>query len=140
MASDSEIDDTKFSDKISNIEKMLQNLLKKISTVRQDFDVPQHVMRSEYEVEARRRILHVRIQYMTHHVSKDALHQVFSMFGAVEDIHLYAEEYKLVAFITYGSAHDAARALEQLQDRCIYDNCCLMKIVPLWDNDSILSS
>ena len=114
MASNSEIDVTKFSGRMSNIEKMLQNLLKDFLTMRQDITVSQHAMRSEYKVEARRRILHVWFQYVAHHVSKDVLCQVFRMCGAVEEIRLHMEEYKLVAFIIYGSARSAERALEQL--------------------------
>ena len=92
MATDSEIDDTKLSGKMSNIEKMLQNLLNDFLTMRQDIVVSQHAMRSEYKVDARRRILRVWIQYMTHHVSKDVLRRVFRMCGAVEEIRLNTEE------------------------------------------------
>jgi hypothetical protein len=53
---------------------------------------------------------------------------VFDPFGVVETIEIFPGRSRIVAFIKYGLDDDAARALESLQGRNIYDGCCQLGI------------
>jgi hypothetical protein len=74
------------------------------------------------------RILRITIQRVVYQITKNLLHQVFDPFGVVETIEIFPGRSRIVAFIKYGLDDDAARALQSLQGRNIYDGCCQLGI------------
>ena len=75
-----------------------------------------------------RRILRITIQRVVYQITENLLHQVFDPYGVVETIEIFPGRSRIVAFIKYGQDHDAARALQSLQGRNIYDGCCQLGI------------
>ena len=75
-----------------------------------------------------RRIFRITIQRVVYQITKNLLHQVFDPYGVVETIEIFPGRSRIVAFIKYGQDHDAARALQNLQGRNIYDGCCQLGI------------
>ena len=75
-----------------------------------------------------RRILRITIQHVLYQITNFLLHQVFDPYGVVETIEIFPGRSRIVAFIKYALDQDAARALQSLQGRNIYDGCCQLGI------------
>ncbi|WVZ84427.1 hypothetical protein U9M48_031461 [Paspalum notatum var. saurae] len=72
-------------------------------------------------------ILHVMVSHMLYPITEEVMHQLFDPYGA-ENVQLLLVKSQVEALISFRSYHDAMRACNALNGRCIWDGCCVMSI------------